>query len=309
MQYYYLNQAAEQVGPVSTEELKNAGITPKTLVWKEGMKEWVPAGAIAELKQLFTPTPPPITKNPPALQSPQSNRTKLLLAAGGLLVIVVAAAIFIFGRKGSKHAETTVGKLDSVVATPPADTTSKDDSATNPTKIVNLDSLASAIWDTSSNTKTTTANDAVPSFLPGFGNGNSSSENQKDSKAPAPKKTSKKRAGEQVNDTRDEPAPPKRSEPERVNPARYIAVTGTYRKNLVFEAILEGTIRNGYSSQVRDVTIEVTFLDASGQPVGNKRFTQNGTLPAGSSMSFKFKTKPPKGTKTARYEVASVSLR
>ena len=51
MQYYYLNQAAEQVGPVSTEELKNAGITPKTLVWKEGMKEWVPAGAIAELKQ------------------------------------------------------------------------------------------------------------------------------------------------------------------------------------------------------------------------------------------------------------------
>ena len=112
-----------------------------------------------------------------------------------------------------------------------------------------------------------------------------------------------------MNDTRDEPAPPKRSEPERVNPARYIAVTGTYRKNLVFEAILEGTIRNGYSSQVRDVTIEVTFLDASGQPVGNKRFTQNGTLPAGSSMSFKFKTKPPKGTKTARYEVASVSLR
>jgi hypothetical protein len=314
MQYYYVNQASQQVGPVSVEDLKKAGITPQTLVWKEGMKEWLPASTVAELKHLFAPTPPPITPKPPAPKQtpPATNinkrKTILIASGGGLLLIIIIAAIFLFGGKKPKQEEVAIGKLDSAIAIPRADTVAKKDTtAVDTTNIVNVDSLANAIWDTTSNTNTTVIADSTPSFLPGFGGGSSAS-TEKKPKSP-PKKTNKKRSEEQVNETRDESTPPRRTEPEKVNPARYISVTGTFRKNLVFEAILEGTIRNGYSSQVRDVTIEVTFLDGSGQSLGSRRFTQNGTVPSGASMSFKFKTKPPKGAKSARYEVASASLR
>ena len=276
MQYYYVNQASQQVGPVDIEALKKAGVTPQTLVWKEGMKEWLPASNVAELKHLFaptpiptpTPTPPPITAKPPVPK------------------------------------ET----IDSAGAVPRTDTVAKKDTTPADTaNIINVDSLAGTIWDTTSNAGATVASDSAGSFLPGFGT--SASSTSKKPKSPTPKKTNKKRSEEQVSETPGEPAPPRHTEPEKVNPARYISVSGTFRKNLVFEAILEGTIRNGYSNQVRDVTIEVTFLDGSGQSLGNRRFTQNGAVPAGASMSFKFKTKPPKGAKSARYEVASASLK
>jgi hypothetical protein len=318
MQYYYVNQASQQVGPVDIEELKKAGATPQTLVWKEGMKEWLPASTVAELKHLFAPppTPPPITAKPPvpkeAAAPPNvNNRNKILIAAGaGLLVLVVIAAIFMFRGKKPQQEEVAIGKIDSAISVPRTDTLAKKDTtATDTTNVINVDSLARAIWDTTSNTGVTAASDTGSSFLPGFGPGASQTSNAKKPKSPAPKKTNKKHGEEQVTETRDESTSPRRSEPEKVNPARYISVSGTFRKNLVFEAILEGTIRNGYSSQVRDVTIEVTFLDGSGQSLGNKRFTQNGTVPAGASISFKFKAKPPKGAKSARYEVASASLR
>jgi hypothetical protein len=283
------------------------------------MKDWLPASSVAELRHLFTPTPPPVTVKPPAVKPPAPkqasspstaiNRNKILIASGaGLLLVIIIASIFIFRGK-KPHEEIAIGKLDSAVNIPRADTVAKKEStAADTTNIINVDSLASTIWDTTSNINTT-ARDSTPSFLPGFGTTASAAPDTKKPKSPGPKKTNKKRSEEQANDTRDESVTPRRTEAEKVNPARYISVTGTFRKNLVFEAILEGTIRNGYSSQVRDVTIEVTFLDGSGQSLGSKRFTQNGTVPAGASMSFKFKTKPPKGAKTARYEVASASLR
>jgi hypothetical protein len=308
MQYYYLNQASQQVGPVDIEGLKQAAITPQTLVWKEGMKEWLPANTVAELQHLFAPTPAP----PPVPPAVNHNRKKVMvIAAAGLLVIIAVAAVFLLRGKEPKHEEVAVGKIDSAVAKPRADTVArKDTTVVDTTHIVNVDSLASTIWDTTNNANATATTDNNPAPLPGFGvSGGSSSSKENKPKSPAPKKTNKKRSEAQVRETRDESPAPRPTEPERANPARYISVSGTFRKNLVFEAILEGTIRNGYSSQVRDVTIEVTFLDGSGQSVGNKRFTQNGTIPAGASMSFKFKTKPPKGAKTARYEIASVSTK
>lgn len=320
MQYYYVNQASQQVGPVDIEALKKAGVTPQTLVWKEGMKEWLPASNVAELKHLFaptpipTPTPPPITAKPPvpketAAQPNAASRNKILIASGaGLLILVALAAIFMFRGTRPGHEDVTIGKIDSAVAVLRTDTVAKKDTTTADTaNIINVDSLAGTIWDTTSNAGATVASDSAGSFLPGFGT--SASSTSKKPKSPTPKKTNKKRSEEQVSETPGEPAPPRHTEPEKVNPARYISVSGTFRKNLVFEAILEGTIRNGYSNQVRDVTIEVTFLDGSGQSLGNRRFTQNGAVPAGASMSFKFKTKPPKGAKSARYEVASASLK
>lgn len=59
--FYYLN-GERQVGPLTKRELKAIGITPNTLVWKEGMSDWTPAHRLYELRDLFdrmTPPPPP----------------------------------------------------------------------------------------------------------------------------------------------------------------------------------------------------------------------------------------------------------
>ena len=52
--YFYLNEKNEQKGPVSPEELISNGVTKNTLVWKNGMAQWLPAGEVSELANLFT---------------------------------------------------------------------------------------------------------------------------------------------------------------------------------------------------------------------------------------------------------------
>jgi GYF domain 2 len=59
MKQYYLHDGQNQIGPFSSEELKEKNINQETYVWKEGMTDWVKANEIAELKALFTNTPPP----------------------------------------------------------------------------------------------------------------------------------------------------------------------------------------------------------------------------------------------------------
>lgn len=52
VQYYYTN-GKERFGPFSIEELKDKDITPQTLVWKEGLPDWVAANTLSDLKVLF----------------------------------------------------------------------------------------------------------------------------------------------------------------------------------------------------------------------------------------------------------------
>jgi len=59
--YFYLNSNNEQVGPVSPNDFSRYGITETTMVWKQGMPNWMRAGQIPELAQYFRPaTPPPL---------------------------------------------------------------------------------------------------------------------------------------------------------------------------------------------------------------------------------------------------------
>lgn len=52
VQYYYTD-GKERFGPLTIEELKQKAITPETLVWKEGLPDWVPANTLSDLKELF----------------------------------------------------------------------------------------------------------------------------------------------------------------------------------------------------------------------------------------------------------------
>ncbi len=58
MWYYTLN--SQQAGPVSQSELAdllNNDLSPNTLVWKEGMADWLPANEVAEFKNFNAPSP------------------------------------------------------------------------------------------------------------------------------------------------------------------------------------------------------------------------------------------------------------
>ena len=52
--YYYSSNGIDKNGPVTLEELKQIKIDPKTMVWFEGLNNWVNAEEINELNSLFT---------------------------------------------------------------------------------------------------------------------------------------------------------------------------------------------------------------------------------------------------------------
>ena len=56
VQYYYTD-GKERFGPFSIEELKDKSITAQTLVWKEGLPDWVPANTLSDLNVLFPEQP------------------------------------------------------------------------------------------------------------------------------------------------------------------------------------------------------------------------------------------------------------
>ncbi len=106
--YYYIFVNKEQQGPYSLEELRTRHITSDTLVWREGMEQWMPAWQVADLRQLFEsaqPTPPPMQPESaapaqpcapqaqPEQQKPQAKRSgcsKILLG----VLVVIALALF-----------------------------------------------------------------------------------------------------------------------------------------------------------------------------------------------------------------------
>jgi cation transport ATPase len=82
MKDYYYADNGQKVGPVSKEELKGK-ITKETLIWKEGMENWLKASEIAEFNDFFQKEPPPIpdakatTENePPPIPEVKSKSNK-----------------------------------------------------------------------------------------------------------------------------------------------------------------------------------------------------------------------------------------
>jgi len=64
---FHVAVGGQSAGPYDMANLKQqmqtGQITRETLVWKEGMSQWTPAGQVTELASLFGSTPPPIPKN------------------------------------------------------------------------------------------------------------------------------------------------------------------------------------------------------------------------------------------------------
>lgn len=61
---WYAESQGNRIGPMPQQELVSkvvsGQVTESTLVWREGMSAWTPAGQIAELGDAFKKVPPPL---------------------------------------------------------------------------------------------------------------------------------------------------------------------------------------------------------------------------------------------------------
>ena len=110
MKKYYYSDGENHFGPFSIEELKDVKISNETMVWFEGLDNWVPAGEVEDLKDLFKSIPPPlnINKLPPLTISvtkknrsnisnseiPQKKyKNKIVIGIFSLIAIIIIIAI------------------------------------------------------------------------------------------------------------------------------------------------------------------------------------------------------------------------
>lgn len=63
MEFFIIDRNGQQAGPFSFDQLVQKGISPETLVWKQGMADWTPAWKVEELRAVLE-----------ALEANQSNQ-------------------------------------------------------------------------------------------------------------------------------------------------------------------------------------------------------------------------------------------
>jgi len=116
VQYYYTD-GKERYGPFTIEQLRERNITPDTLVWKEGMADWLPAKDVSDLQSLLTtgesftaPVTPPFS-TPSAVTAPPKNYlvesilvTLLCCLPFGIVGIIHAAKVEQLWNSGQRDA-------------------------------------------------------------------------------------------------------------------------------------------------------------------------------------------------------------
>lgn len=95
MRNYYVVKNGANAGPYTLDQLKYHGILPETMVWYEGLPEWVEARAVPELSELFV-VPVSMAVPPPIKQEAEGTDWRTIfwrIAAGVtfILMIVVGA--------------------------------------------------------------------------------------------------------------------------------------------------------------------------------------------------------------------------
>lgn len=118
---YFISVNGQQQGPFEEYELMSQGLTPSTLVWKEGMASWAPASTLPELAAYITSAPvggyaapaapvggyaapvggyaAPAYVQPPVQQKPPMPKTYLAESIG-----VMLCCCQVFGIIGLVHA-------------------------------------------------------------------------------------------------------------------------------------------------------------------------------------------------------------
>ena len=68
MNNYYYSLDENKIGPISLEQIRNLSISENTLVWKEGLTDWVKAKELPELIDYVSKEPPPLPSERQAIE-------------------------------------------------------------------------------------------------------------------------------------------------------------------------------------------------------------------------------------------------
>lgn len=106
MTQWWYGQDAWISAPVDQDKLaeliRKGRIGPKTLLWKEGMAEWHPLDAIAELQPLRAIIPPPLPPgSPPPL--PENSGDPIQAAAQGFHTLLSTLRVWMFAPSRGSH--------------------------------------------------------------------------------------------------------------------------------------------------------------------------------------------------------------
>ncbi len=64
MKLYYFIKDNQQLGPLPLDQLLQNGVQPSTLVWTDGLTDWITADQVADLQPLFAPAQPAMPEAP-----------------------------------------------------------------------------------------------------------------------------------------------------------------------------------------------------------------------------------------------------
>lgn len=115
MSQYYYTDGKERFGPYTMEELKSKDITAETLVWKEGLVDWVPARNLSDLQSLFSSaTDFQLPANVPYMPPVAETRPKNWLVESILVTILCCLPFGIIGIINATKVDTfwTSGQYD-----------------------------------------------------------------------------------------------------------------------------------------------------------------------------------------------------
>ena len=96
MNNWYIIFNGQQVGPLAIEQLAGYGLNPSSLVWHEGMADWMPAGQVPELA--------PYLNGAAGCMPPQNVYTEKSKTTAGILAILLGGLgvqYFYLGKVGA----------------------------------------------------------------------------------------------------------------------------------------------------------------------------------------------------------------
>lgn len=319
MKPYFLHDGTVQSGPFSLEELEQKEISKDTLVWKTGMPDWKCANDIEELKGLFETAAPPVFTEKRDLPESQKkelpdsainqNMTKNshqyfrknLLVIGAVILLAGGGGLFWYFNKAPKK----MAEAPPIIALKKDSVAPKVEVHKDTVKEISMDSITALLsMDSSNISKKSGTTDHG-----GFAIGGMSVQQEKPVSAEKELKKEKKSPPKPEQRKRQVETTEKKEDKPQTVAIKNLVISGTFRKNLLLEAVLEGSIRNP-NNQVsfHNIIVTATFLNADGEQTGSLQYRKEGSISGGGSTSFKFKGNAPKGSKAARFSVSAIAV-
>lgn len=104
MQIYYAKNDT-QIGPIDIVDLTPNEISKETLVWHEGLVDWIPAQDVEILSNYFSATPPPLKKKTNKVLNQEKKYEKRTDAIGFGILLILCRVLFVFILRDVEKAE------------------------------------------------------------------------------------------------------------------------------------------------------------------------------------------------------------